>query len=324
MVRRCSTASISRLASCLNAAVAARSRLPITAADDALRSSTPGPAATARSAAIITSAVPSGMRTTSSAASSSAICTCATTVPFFCASPVKSSVRTALPSRCAAIARIAPEVTMPPPPMPANSARHGLLVAGRSRLPQRGGKLALARLPVRIGIRRARRTGDGDEARAEALQARQIDVAARRIDAALAAERGLHRLDRDAARLRGTVAAVLAHLLVDHDALHRLRHACRACGGGASRWRRPGRRSAPTRRRSRAVRAAPRRVRRAHGAWRRAAAPMRGGSRSASSATTAMRATPSAAICAAYCGTEKLPSAGWPPVIATASLTSSL
>ena len=33
------------------------------------------------------------MRTTSSAASSSAICTCATTAPFFCASPVKSSVR---------------------------------------------------------------------------------------------------------------------------------------------------------------------------------------------------------------------------------------
>ena len=82
-----------------------------------------------------------------------------------------------------------------------------------------------------------RRAGDGDEARAEALQARQIDVAAGRIDAALAAERGLHRLDRDAARLRRAVAAVLAHLLVDHDALRRLRQlaalAAAALLGGA-------------------------------------------------------------------------------------------
>ena len=95
---------------------------------------------------------------------------------------------------------------------------------GQIRLLQCCGKRLLSRLPARIGVGCARRAGDGDEARAEPFEARQIDVAARRIDAALAAERGLHRLDRDAARLGGAVAAVLAHLLVDDDALHRLRH----------------------------------------------------------------------------------------------------
>ena len=60
-------ASITRRGSRLNSAVAARSRLPITAQPGAQRSSTPGPAPTARSAASIRSALPSGMRTTSSA-----------------------------------------------------------------------------------------------------------------------------------------------------------------------------------------------------------------------------------------------------------------
>ena len=87
-----------------------------------------------------------------------------------------------------------------------------------------GRQFVLARLPVRIGIRRTWRTGNGDEARTEALQARQIDVAACRIDPPFAAERGLHRLDRDAARLRRAVAAVLAHCFVDHDTLRRLGH----------------------------------------------------------------------------------------------------
>src|SRR5205807_5526673 len=94
----------------------------------------------------------------------------------------------------------------------------------KHRLRQASGKCVLARLPVRIGVRRAWRARDSDETRAEALEARKIDVAARRIDAALAAERRLHRLDRDAAGLRRTVAAVLAYLFVDHDALRRLRH----------------------------------------------------------------------------------------------------
>ena len=123
MVRRCIAASIDSRASRLKSAVAARSRLPITTDVRALRSSTPAPQDTARSAASIRSAPPIGMRTTSRSDSEPAICTCATTAPFFCAMPVKSSVLTAFPSICAAIARMAPAVTMPPPPIPANNPR---------------------------------------------------------------------------------------------------------------------------------------------------------------------------------------------------------
>ena len=43
--------------------------------------------------------------------------------------------------------------------------------------------------------------------------------------------------------------------------------------------------------------------------------------RSGSSDTRAMPATPSAAICAAICGTPISPSGVWPPVMATAPLT---
>ncbi len=41
---------------------------------------------------------------------------------------------------------------------------------------------------------------------------------------------------------------------------------------------------------------------------------------SMSSLTSAMVCTPSARICWAICGTVRVPSTGWPPVIATASL----
>src|SRR5262245_59113204 len=57
---------------------------------------------------------------------------------------------------------------------------------------------------------------DGDEARAEALQAGVVLVARRLVDDALAAELGLERLDREAVRLHAAVAAALAHHLVDH------------------------------------------------------------------------------------------------------------
>ena len=66
---------------------------------------------------------------------------------------------------------------MPPPPMPANRPRHGT-ACRQHGLRQRRGQCRLARLPARIGVRRARGAGDGDEAGAEALQAGQIDVAA--------------------------------------------------------------------------------------------------------------------------------------------------
>ena len=83
---------------------------------------------------------------------------------------------------------------------------------------------------------------DGDEARAEALEAGEILVAARLVDGALAAELGLDRLHRDAVRLLRAIAAALAHQLVDEDALAAGRESGRACAGGVSRRRRSGRR----------------------------------------------------------------------------------
>ena len=84
---------------------------------------------------------------------------------------------------------------------------------------------------------------DRHEARAEALEAGIVLVAGRLVDLALAAERGLDRLDRDAVGLDAAIAAALADQLVDEDAPVRDREIRRACAGGASRRRRSGRRS---------------------------------------------------------------------------------
>src|SRR5262245_4564835 len=59
---------------------------------------------------------------------------------------------------------------------------------------------------------------DGDEARAEALQAGVILVARRLVDHALATELGLERLDREAVRGDAAVPAAFADELVDDDA----------------------------------------------------------------------------------------------------------
>src|SRR5205823_6091233 len=64
---------------------------------------------------------------------------------------------------------------------------------------------------------------DGDEARAEALQAGVVLVARRLVDDALPAELGLERLDREAVRLDAAVAAALAHRLVNDGADRRVR-----------------------------------------------------------------------------------------------------
>src|SRR5207302_1672064 len=54
------------------------------------------------------------------------------------------------------------------------------------------------------------RTLDGDEGRAEALQAGEVLVARRLVDGALAAPFGIERLHRDAVRLHAAIAAALA------------------------------------------------------------------------------------------------------------------
>ena len=111
--------------------------------------------------------------------------------------------------------------------------------------------------------------------------------------------------------------------LVDHHAAASAVPSCRACGGGASRWRRPGRRSGRRRRRSRAARAAPRRVPRGCGASRRG----QRGRRWQPLRLVGHDGDALDAFRGDLCGdlrTVEPPSAGWPPVIATASLNSSL
>src|SRR6185437_3600651 len=64
---------------------------------------------------------------------------------------------------------------------------------------------------------------DGDKAWAEALEAREILVAARLVDRPLAPELGLHRHHRQAVRLGRAVAAAFADEVVDADAAGRVR-----------------------------------------------------------------------------------------------------
>src|SRR6185503_10983659 len=72
----------------------------------------------------------------------------------------------------------------------------------------------------RRAARRLRRD-DLHERRAIALEAGEVLVAGALMDAGLAAELGLDRLDRQAAGLLAAVAAALAHPLVDDDRLRR-------------------------------------------------------------------------------------------------------
>src|SRR5205823_1762237 len=63
---------------------------------------------------------------------------------------------------------------------------------------------------------------DGDETRAKAGHAREVLVAGRLVDLALASQFRLQRLDRQAVRLFRAVAAAFAHGFVDHGALGRV------------------------------------------------------------------------------------------------------
>ena len=78
---------------------------------------------------------------------------------------------------------------------------------------------------------------DGDEARAEALQAARVLVAGALVDGALAAELGLQRLHRQAVGLDAAVAAAFADQVVDDHAHGRIDHgaalAAAALFGGA-------------------------------------------------------------------------------------------
>ena len=146
------------------------------------------------------------------------------------------SCRSPLPSRCAAMPRIAPMVTTPVPPTPVT-----MMLKVRSMAGIAGSGSGLKRHAVR-------RDGLGDrlpdlgavhrhEGRAEAVHAGEVLVAVRLVDLALAAELGLDRLHGDAVRLHGAIAAGLADEIVDDDALVRIRElaalAAAALLGGA-------------------------------------------------------------------------------------------
>src|SRR5579862_2408693 len=95
----------------------------------------------------------------------------------------------------------------------------GPLQRRRFRLRQTGKQAVVRRKAAELARGGA---AHGDKARAKALEAGKVLVAARLIDAALAAERGLDRHDRDAVRFVRAIAATFAHRVVDEDALGRI------------------------------------------------------------------------------------------------------
>ena len=124
------------------------------------------------------------------------------TGPFFCARPVTSSTEQPLPSRCAATR----EDRADRDDAAAADARDEhvpRLVAARRRRGSGSAREAArpsAATPSPRRLPHASPPTHRHEARAVALQARVVLVAGRLVDAALAAELGLDRLDRDAVR----------------------------------------------------------------------------------------------------------------------------
>ena len=110
-------------------------------------------------------------------------------------------------------------VMTPVPPMPVtmiDQGRSSAAAAGSGRTgntaPSPGKLLALEAADQLAAF-------DGDEARAETLEAGIVLVAGRLIDLPLAAEGRLDRRDGDAVRLDAAIAAAFADELVDEDAL---------------------------------------------------------------------------------------------------------
>ena len=77
-----------------------------------------------------------------------------------------------------------------------------------------GQRLVARRHPMRAP---QRRTLDGDQRRAAAFEAAQVEVAGERVDPSFLPELGVHRHHRQAVRLEAAVAAAFAHRLVDED-----------------------------------------------------------------------------------------------------------
>ena len=223
-----------------------------------------------------------------------------------------------LPSRCAAMPRMAPTVTTPVPPTPSMIAGPALApereTAG-SGTPSSGSALPAMPSAFRI-LAPCTVTKDGQKPLTQEKSLLQLDWSMR----ALAAEFGLDRLDRDAVRLHAAIAAAFADQFVDEDALVGIGKgaalAAAALFGGAGLVVEQHRHALDV------AQLALHEV--------EVVAVMDGGAGreirrvpaylSGSSVTTAMRSTPSARTCLAIMSTVRPPSCGWPPVMATASL----
>src|SRR4029077_16859095 len=95
----------------------------------------------------------------------------------------------------------------------------GPLERRRFRLRQIGKHAVVRRQPAELARGGA---AHGDKAWAKALEAGEILVAVRLVDAALAAEIGLDRQHRNAVRLVRAIATAFADGVVDEDALGRI------------------------------------------------------------------------------------------------------
>ena len=201
------------------------------------------PAATIRSAPSRRSTCPAGMRMPCNRSAVAAMRTCDNTAPYFCARPglIELLNRFAFEMR-----REAEQAARRHDAGAADAGDQHVVHAVERRLPRLGQARQRRRRerPRRVALRALQR----HEARAKAVQAAEVLVARRLVDAPLAPEFRLERHHRQAVRLHVAVAAALADELVDHDAPVRRRHECRACVCDAAPPRRSGRRSAPTRR----------------------------------------------------------------------------
>ena len=216
-----------------------------------------------------------------------------------------------------------PIVMTPVPPTPATTMPQGFSASGSAGS---GGASTAARRgrSARVLLRALQLAAfDRDEARAEALQARVVLVAGVLVDAALAAELGLDRLDRQAVALHRAVAAAFADQLVDDDALGRVFH--RAALAAAALLGRAGLVVDDDGAAGDLAQLAldvVELVAVVHGDARREPGARSSCSSyfSGSSVTTTILAAPSASSSRVISGTFIVPSTGWPPVIATASL----
>ncbi len=202
------------------------------------------PLATMTSQAIMASADNAGMRAVCRSSGVFAMRMCDSTERPSARARSCRAPCTPLPSRCAAMPISAPIVTTPVPPMPVIS---DVVAARRAQAGRRHRRARAARRPPALRHRPALAQAaalHGDEARAEALR-RRNSPCCRTTGRCGACGRTRFPAARTDTQFDCTPQSPQpSHTeLVDEHALAAGRPNCRACGGGASRRRRSGRRS---------------------------------------------------------------------------------